>query len=417
MTGGYVYRGERFPAMRSWYFFGDYCSGAIMLLDSAGRTRPADRGSRWTRTCQISAIGEDADGKIYMVDYGPGKQPSTASPASDADPAGSARPEPRRTHTPGLAPAGPSRSWRRPGPLRHARDHRPDGSPSRRSCGTRSGTTASMLVNSLAGRRWPNNLLRDPRCSMTVEDGYRLRRRSGAWPSASTRARRRRGTSCALAAPVSTGEDLERRHRRVPGRSTASRSCIRPDPCPSLTDARHPMRRPAASPCSPAATAARKLSHGLALASAAREPRHGRSGLDLADRRQHRRRPGAPRAVPCRPTSTRCMYTLAGLANEETGWGVRDETWSRAAMLERLGAPTWFRLGDRDLATHLLRTERAACRAAPDGGDGAASPSALGVRARAAADDRRPGADRAVDGRRLAGVPGVLRAPAPRATP
>ncbi|MDP8904615.1 MAG: 2-phospho-L-lactate transferase [Chloroflexota bacterium] len=52
------------------------------------------------------------------------------------------------------------------------------------------------------------------------------------------------------------------------------------------------------------------------------------------------------------------MYTLAGLANPRTGWGVRDETWSAAAMLERYGEPTWFRLGDRDLATHIARTAR-----------------------------------------------------------
>ena len=44
------------------------------------------------------------------------------------------------------------------------------------------------------------------------------------------------------------------------------------------------------------------------------------------------------------------MYTLAGLANDATGWGVRDETWSAAEMLERYGAPTWFKLGDHDLA-------------------------------------------------------------------
>jgi LPPG:FO 2-phospho-L-lactate transferase len=50
------------------------------------------------------------------------------------------------------------------------------------------------------------------------------------------------------------------------------------------------------------------------------------------------------------------MYTLAGLANAETGWGVRDESWSAAEMLARYGAPTWFRLGDRDLVTHILRT-------------------------------------------------------------
>ena len=52
------------------------------------------------------------------------------------------------------------------------------------------------------------------------------------------------------------------------------------------------------------------------------------------------------------------MYTLAGLANPDTGWGLRDETWSGAEMLERYGAPTWFRLGDRDLATHVVRSER-----------------------------------------------------------
>src|SRR3954465_10370081 len=50
------------------------------------------------------------------------------------------------------------------------------------------------------------------------------------------------------------------------------------------------------------------------------------------------------------------MYTLSGLANDETGWGVRDETWSAAWMLGRYGEPTWFRLGDRDLATHIVRT-------------------------------------------------------------
>jgi LPPG:FO 2-phospho-L-lactate transferase len=50
------------------------------------------------------------------------------------------------------------------------------------------------------------------------------------------------------------------------------------------------------------------------------------------------------------------MYTLAGLANPETGWGVRGETWGMLEMLARYDGPTWFRLGDRDLATHLLRS-------------------------------------------------------------
>ncbi len=52
------------------------------------------------------------------------------------------------------------------------------------------------------------------------------------------------------------------------------------------------------------------------------------------------------------------MYTLAGLANPETGWGIADETFHCLETLTRLGGPAWFRLGDRDLAIHLLRTEK-----------------------------------------------------------
>jgi LPPG:FO 2-phospho-L-lactate transferase len=50
------------------------------------------------------------------------------------------------------------------------------------------------------------------------------------------------------------------------------------------------------------------------------------------------------------------MYTLAGLANPKTGWGVRDESWGMMEMLGLYEGPTWFRLGDRDLATHLVRS-------------------------------------------------------------
>lgn len=54
------------------------------------------------------------------------------------------------------------------------------------------------------------------------------------------------------------------------------------------------------------------------------------------------------------------MYTLAGIANPATGWGQAGETWSFMDALEKLGGPTWFRLGDRDLATHVERTRRLA---------------------------------------------------------
>jgi LPPG:FO 2-phospho-L-lactate transferase len=98
-----------------------------------------------------------------------------------------------------------------------------------------------------------------------------------------------------------------------------------------------------------------KLSHGLALASAAREAR-GLAPLDLTvivntgdDLELH--------GLCVSPDLDTVMYTLAGLANDETGWGVRDETWSTSAMLERYGAETWFSLGDRDMATHVRRSQ------------------------------------------------------------
>jgi LPPG:FO 2-phospho-L-lactate transferase len=54
------------------------------------------------------------------------------------------------------------------------------------------------------------------------------------------------------------------------------------------------------------------------------------------------------------------LYTLAGLADPERGWGRRDETWTFMSALAALGGPTWFRLGDADLALHVERTRRLA---------------------------------------------------------
>ena len=55
-------------------------------------------------------------------------------------------------------------------------------------------------------------------------------------------------------------------------------------------------------------------------------------------------------------------YTLAGASNEEQGWGLAGETFATLGALERYDVPTWFRLGDRDLATHLYRTQRLRAR-------------------------------------------------------
>jgi LPPG:FO 2-phospho-L-lactate transferase len=58
------------------------------------------------------------------------------------------------------------------------------------------------------------------------------------------------------------------------------------------------------------------------------------------------------------PDHDTVMYTLAGIDNRDWGWGITGETFAAAEMLARYGEPTWFRLGDRDLATHVVRTVR-----------------------------------------------------------
>ena len=57
------------------------------------------------------------------------------------------------------------------------------------------------------------------------------------------------------------------------------------------------------------------------------------------------------------PDADTVMYTLAGLANPETGWGVAGDTFAALDMLGRYGQDRWFWLGDRDLATHILRAQ------------------------------------------------------------
>ena len=52
------------------------------------------------------------------------------------------------------------------------------------------------------------------------------------------------------------------------------------------------------------------------------------------------------------------MYRLAGVANDETGWGRAGESWRTIDAVAALGGPDWFRLGDLDLATHLVRTNK-----------------------------------------------------------
>ncbi len=50
-------------------------------------------------------------------------------------------------------------------------------------------------------------------------------------------------------------------------------------------------------------------------------------------------------------------YTLAGIVDEEKGWGIKGDTFQCLEMLKKLGLDTWFALGDKDLATHIFRTD------------------------------------------------------------
>jgi LPPG:FO 2-phospho-L-lactate transferase len=50
------------------------------------------------------------------------------------------------------------------------------------------------------------------------------------------------------------------------------------------------------------------------------------------------------------------MYTLAGISDPVKGWGIQDDTFTVLHQLEKFGAEAWFKLGDRDIATHLIRT-------------------------------------------------------------
>lgn len=71
VTGGYVYRGSRFPLLRGHYFYGDYCTGVLFSLDGSP-------GTGWTVTplgdtpFSISSFGEDEDGELYLADYSRG---------------------------------------------------------------------------------------------------------------------------------------------------------------------------------------------------------------------------------------------------------------------------------------------------------------------------------------------------------
>ena len=97
-----------------------------------------------------------------------------------------------------------------------------------------------------------------------------------------------------------------------------------------------------------------KLAHGLTLTPAPLSQGRGDGGLTIIvntgdDFELH--------GLHISPDLDTVTYTLAGLANPDTGWGVAGDTFEFLGALQRLGSEAWFHIGDRDLATHVRRTE------------------------------------------------------------
>ena len=116
-----------------------------------------------------------------------------------------------------------------------------------------------------------------------------------------------------------------------------------------------------------------------AIAEFVRDERPAHSGAGRRGRRRQararpRRRPAAGPAdivvntaddfvhlgLHISPDIDSVLYALADLNDPERGWGLAGETWNFMAAMEKLGGETWFHLGDRDLATHVLRTHELA---------------------------------------------------------
>lgn len=93
-------------------------------------------------------------------------------------------------------------------------------------------------------------------------------------------------------------------------------------------------------------TGGTKLAHGFALADAATELDVIANVADDAE----------IRGLHVSPDIDALLYTFAGLIDTERGWGIRGDTHTAHAMFGRLGEPTWFTVGDADLATHVHRT-------------------------------------------------------------
>lgn len=64
-----------------------------------------------------------------------------------------------------------------------------------------------------------------------------------------------------------------------------------------------------------------------------------------------------PHGLHVSPDLDTVMYTLAGIVNPQTGWGLDNESFNFLSQIDKLGHDAWFQLGDKDLATHIVRTE------------------------------------------------------------
>jgi glucose/arabinose dehydrogenase len=68
VTGGYVYRGKKYPQLRGWYIYGDYASGRIWGLKYEGG-KVTGKGLMLESKLSLSSFGEDKDGELYAIDH------------------------------------------------------------------------------------------------------------------------------------------------------------------------------------------------------------------------------------------------------------------------------------------------------------------------------------------------------------
>ena len=190
-TGGYVYRGKQYPALRSWYVFGDYCSGRIMLLELGRQVRPEAQGRAGHRRPRSAPLARVRTASCTSSTMAPATA-STGSPASGAD----RHPRRPREGTGCIELDAEVRAFlERPRRFATLATIDADGMPRQAVVWYRLEPDGSILVNSARGPSLAQQPAARPACLAAGARTAMTTWPSGAWRSDSTRDRPPRTTS------------------------------------------------------------------------------------------------------------------------------------------------------------------------------------------------------------------------------